>query len=144
MFLRNVGVYLQVHKALQLRRHINRRNANLLPEELMRDSIILPHTSYLDHVRFQVLTAANMKMRAFWGIAPCSLVVVDRCIRGAYCLHQHRQFAHSKRRSTTTRLHGAISQKALIFIPWPLSTKFLLCARREDNEIMISSKKLWK
>jgi hypothetical protein len=30
-------------------------------------------------VRFQVLTAASMKIRAFWNIAPCSLVGVDRC-----------------------------------------------------------------
>jgi hypothetical protein len=38
-------------------------------------------------LRFQVLTAASMKMRAFWDIAPCSLVI-DRRFRGAYCL-QH-------------------------------------------------------
>jgi hypothetical protein len=29
---------------------------------------------------FQVLTAASMKMTAFWDIAPCSLVDVDRLI----------------------------------------------------------------
>jgi hypothetical protein len=28
-----------------------------------------------------------MKMLAFWDVAPCSLVVVDRLFRGAYCLH---------------------------------------------------------
>jgi hypothetical protein len=28
-----------------------------------------------------------MKMTAFWDIAPCSLVEVDRHFRGAYCLH---------------------------------------------------------
>jgi hypothetical protein len=28
-----------------------------------------------------------MKIRAFWDITPCSLVVVDRRFRGAYCLH---------------------------------------------------------
>jgi hypothetical protein len=39
-------------------------------------------------VRFQVLTAASMKIRAFWDVAPCSLRV-DRRFRGAYCLcHQ--------------------------------------------------------
>jgi hypothetical protein len=27
------------------------------------------------------------KIRAFWDIAPCSLVVVDRRFRGSYCLH---------------------------------------------------------
>jgi hypothetical protein len=28
-----------------------------------------------------------LKMTAFWEIAPCSLVEVDRRFRGAYCLH---------------------------------------------------------
>jgi hypothetical protein len=29
----------------------------------------------------------DFKMSVFWDLAPCSLVVVDRCLRGAYCLH---------------------------------------------------------
>jgi hypothetical protein len=37
---------------------------------------------------------------AFWDVAPCILVAVDRRFRGVYCLHHH----------------GAISQKAIIFI----------------------------
>jgi hypothetical protein len=41
-------------------------------------------------VRFQVLTAASMKFRVFWHIAPCSQVEVDRCFRGAYCRHHNR------------------------------------------------------
>jgi hypothetical protein len=48
-------------------------------------------------VRFQVLTAASMKIGAFWNIAQCSLVGVDRRFIGA-------------------RLHGAIYLKAIIFI----------------------------
>jgi hypothetical protein len=41
------------------------------------------------HVRIQVLTAARVKMTAFWDTAPCSLVEVDRRFRRAYCLeHQ--------------------------------------------------------
>jgi hypothetical protein len=39
------------------------------------------------NVRFQVLMAASMKIRAFWDVAPCSLVGIDRRFRGAYCLH---------------------------------------------------------
>jgi hypothetical protein len=35
----------------------------------------------------QVLTAASMKFRVFWDVAPCSHVEVDRRFRGAYCLH---------------------------------------------------------
>jgi hypothetical protein len=30
--------------------------------------------------------AASMKIRAFWGIAQCTLVGVDRRFRGVYCL----------------------------------------------------------
>jgi hypothetical protein len=89
-------------------------------------------------MRFPVLTAASMKIRAFLDIAQCSLVGVNRRFRGAYCLHHQghhrvddgcvlppssgwwspwlwRQYACLKRRSTPTRLHGTTSQKALIF-----------------------------
>jgi hypothetical protein len=38
-------------------------------------------------VRFQVLTAASMKMTVFWDVAQCSVVEIDRRFRGAYCLH---------------------------------------------------------
>jgi hypothetical protein len=61
--------------------------------------------SYLGVVRFQVLTTASMKMTALWDIASCRLVEADR-----------RQDAPLKRRSASTRLHGAISHKAVIFI----------------------------
>jgi hypothetical protein len=30
-----------------------------------------------------------MKMTVFWDVAPCSLVEVDRRLRGAYYLHVH-------------------------------------------------------
>jgi hypothetical protein len=49
-------------------------------------------------VRFQVLTAAIVKMTAFWDIRPC------------------RQYARLKRRSASTRLHCDIFQKAVIFV----------------------------
>jgi hypothetical protein len=38
-------------------------------------------------VRFQALTAASMKFRVFWDVAPCSLVEFSRRFRGTYCLH---------------------------------------------------------
>jgi hypothetical protein len=41
-------------------------------------------------VRFQVLTAASMKMAVFWVLVPCSLVELYRRFRGAFCLHHHR------------------------------------------------------
>jgi hypothetical protein len=33
----------------------------------------------LKELRFQVLTAARMKMTVFWDVAPCSLIEFDRC-----------------------------------------------------------------
>jgi hypothetical protein len=51
----------------------------------------------------QVLTASCMKMTAYWVIAPCSLVEVDRRFRSVYCL------SHGDDRSVSTRLHYAAS-----------------------------------
>jgi hypothetical protein len=34
-------------------------------------------------MRFQAVTAATMTLKAFWDIAPCSLVTVDRRFRDA-------------------------------------------------------------
>jgi hypothetical protein len=61
-------------------------------------------------VRFQVLTAAATKMTALWDIVLCSLVEVDQRFRGVYCLHRQRDH-----RQSSSRLYGAISQKAVIF-----------------------------
>jgi hypothetical protein len=62
-------------------------------------------------------------MRAFRDVAPCSLFGVDRCFR---CDDSSpwwwRQYASLKRRCTPTRLHGAVSQKVLIFIPAAVRT----------------------
>jgi hypothetical protein len=33
--------------------------------------------------------AVRMKMAVFWGVAPCSLVEIDRRIRGVYYVHDH-------------------------------------------------------
>jgi hypothetical protein len=60
-------------------------------------------------VRFQVLTAASVKLTVFWDMAPCSLIEADRRFRSAYCLHHQHRF-------TCKRLHGDISQKAAVFI----------------------------
>jgi hypothetical protein len=64
--------------------------------------------------------AVGMKIRAFWDIAPCSLGV-DWYFRGTYCLqHDHPdvggKYAPLKHGSIPARLHGAISQKAPIFM----------------------------
>jgi hypothetical protein len=53
---------------------------------------------------FQVLMVASMKMTAFWDVAPCSLVEVDRRFRGVYCLHyqddEWRRYSPLKRLCT--------------------------------------------
>jgi hypothetical protein len=52
-------------------------------------------------------------MRDVWDLAPCILV------EEAFCLHHQsdeRQNAHLQRRSAPTRLHCAVSQKALIVL----------------------------
>jgi hypothetical protein len=100
-------------------------------------------------LRFHVLTAASMKMRALWGIEPCSLGV-GRRFRCAYCLlHQGDECSHPsswwwkyvplERRSTPTRLHGAISQKALIFcsifITFQQRTQLLLLLLSADDAV---------
>jgi len=43
----------------------------------------------MNNMRFQVLTAASMKFRVFWDVAPCRHVEVDRRFREAYCFHHH-------------------------------------------------------
>jgi hypothetical protein len=64
-------------------------------------------------VRFEVLTAASMKMAVFCVVASCSLVEVYWRLRGACCLH-HQAIA-LKRRQTSARLHGT-TQKTAIFV----------------------------
>jgi hypothetical protein len=38
----------------------------------------------IKNVKFQILTAASMKMTVLWDVVPCSLVVIYRRFRGAY------------------------------------------------------------
>jgi hypothetical protein len=57
-----------------------------------------------------------MKMNVFWNVSPCSLAEIDTRSGGDYCLHhQDDESSPLKRRSTPTRLHGAMSQKVVIF-----------------------------
>jgi hypothetical protein len=60
------------------------------------------------HVRFQVLTAACMKIAALWDIAPCSFVEVDRRFRGTYLLP-------SSGRSISTRLTALYAKELSFF-----------------------------
>jgi hypothetical protein len=58
------------------------------------------------NVRFQVLMEVSMKITVFWDVVPCNLVEVQRCLQ-----------APLKCQTTSTRLHGATSQKTVIFKP---------------------------
>jgi hypothetical protein len=66
-----------------------------------RADLILVLTKFY-YVRFQVLTVASMKTRAFLDIAPCSFGV-DWRFRGVYCLHH--QGDDDGGSITPTRLH---------------------------------------
>jgi hypothetical protein len=68
-------------------------------------------------VRLQVLTAASMKMTAFWDTPPCSLVEVDRHFSGAYCLnHLGDDGGSITHLRNVGLLHGSVSHKAVILV----------------------------
>jgi hypothetical protein len=75
----------------------------------------------------QSRTHVNIKMAAFWVVAPCSLVEIYWRFRAALCLHHKddvgamspwwwRHKVQLKHRWTSTILHGATTQKTAIFI----------------------------
>jgi hypothetical protein len=76
-------------------------------QSVLSPKLLIGRTKCNAFVRFQVLTAASMKMAVFWVVAPCSLVDVYQRFRGPCCLH-HQGMA-------LTRLHGATTQKITIF-----------------------------
>jgi hypothetical protein len=54
------------------------------------------NSKFVYFMRFQALTAASMKLTAFWSIAPCGLVEIDRRFRDAYCLRHQGYHGGSK------------------------------------------------
>jgi hypothetical protein len=75
-------------------------------------------------VRFQFLTAASMKMTVFWDVEPYSLVDVYRSFRGRRVALMMEAVSTSE---TSTRLHGATSQKTAIFIIVKLAPRPYVC-----------------
>jgi hypothetical protein len=66
-------------------------------------------------VGFEVLTVVSIKMAVFWVVAPCSLVEVFRCFRGACCIALMMEAPSTSETSVNfTRLHGATTQKTAI------------------------------
>jgi hypothetical protein len=61
------------------------QNKNTSTQIIGLASIKLDSGRALKFVIFQVLTAVSMETTAFWDVAPCTLVQVDRHV---YCLHR--------------------------------------------------------
>jgi hypothetical protein len=78
-------------------------------------------------VRLQVLTAASVKIKAFWDIAPCSLFKVDRRFRCTYCLHHQGVMVEAVRTSEMSVYSNKTKRR---YIP-------------EDSNILLN-KKFWK
>jgi len=81
----------------------------------------------ITYVRFQVLTAASMKFRVFWDVAPCSHVEVDRRFRGAYCLHHQGALMMEAVRTSETSVNFNLTTRRYI----PEDSK--LHTRRREN-----------
>jgi hypothetical protein len=65
-------------------------------------------------MRFQILTLANMQMKTFWVIEPCSLVEVARRFRLQILF---MEAVHTPETSVCLHgLHDPVSQKVVIFI----------------------------
>jgi hypothetical protein len=77
-------------------------------------------------VKFQVLTAANMNITVFLNISSCSLVEIYRRFRGAFCFHHQDDESPLKHCSISIRLHGAVSQKTVIFVYVFINMNYLL------------------
>jgi hypothetical protein len=65
-------------------------------------------------VKLQVLTAASLKFRAFWDVAPRSKVEDGWHLRGAYCLYKHRPDSGS---STHLWNVGQLQLDYTVYIP---------------------------
>jgi hypothetical protein len=81
-----------------------------------RISVTLTFRTEWQSVRFKVLTESSMKIRVFWNVV--------RVFSFGYTPTWWRQNAPLKRLSNATRVHGAKSQKALVFIQWQSTLRF--------------------
>jgi hypothetical protein len=65
-------------------------------------SSVIKNKQINNYVRFQVLTAASVKIRVFWDVAPCSHIEVDRRFR-ALMMEAVRTYETSVNFNVTTR-----------------------------------------
>jgi hypothetical protein len=71
----------------------------------------------------------NMKMTVFWGVAPFSLVEIDRCFRGACCLHHQGNEISTSIAASSIYNYQRVSRfslkKSLIISACSIGLKFL-------------------
>jgi hypothetical protein len=119
----NISTYKLRRVACQTQFHIRRPNVKKAPQHARykraeREDkwncsywfVTYQKTNMKRYVWLEVLTTTttSMKMAVFRVLRPCSLVPVYSTV--------HRQCGPLKRWQTSTRLHGATTQKAAIFI----------------------------
>jgi hypothetical protein len=83
-------------------------------------------------VRFQALTAPSMKIRAFWDVAPCSLIRVDRRFRDVYCLY-HQGGDGGKQNSETSVYSKQTTQR---YIPEDSNLQVLLKITKISYDVL--------
>jgi hypothetical protein len=89
--------------------------AKYLPDYKAQHSERQPST-YSPPWEYQIATSYLNKMAVCWVVAPCSLVEVHRHFRDACSLWRWRQQVPLKCQQTSTRLHGATTQKTAILV----------------------------
>jgi hypothetical protein len=72
---------------------------------------------------FQVLMAI-MKVIAFWDASPCSLIEVDWCFRGAYCLHHQGNEALMIEEVHISKMSSLLQWDYMALYPRRLSSSF--------------------
>jgi hypothetical protein len=74
------------------------------------------------HERFQFLTAASMKFRVFWDVAPCSQVEADRRFRSTYCLHHRDDRTYDGGSTSETSVNFILTTRRYISEDYKLNT----------------------
>jgi hypothetical protein len=83
-------------------------------------------------VKFQILTAASMKFRVFWGVLPYSQTDVDRRFRGACCLHHQGLMMEAASTSETSVIYLTTRQ----YITEDCERQRLGCFRHVHREVL--------
>jgi hypothetical protein len=92
-----------------------------------------PAIEHKGFVRFQVLTAASVKLTDFWVVTPCSLVEVYRRFSGACCLHHQANDGDGKHLRNVRKLLPDYTAKQprrqMVYLTHQVSTFLRLLSR---------------